>query len=181
MTRGPSSATPIRPELVDRRAFADKIRPSSSGCWEWVGARNALGYGRFTVDGRGVYAHRVAYALAVGELRAGLVVDHVCRNRACVRPEHLELVDQRQNVLRGVGPAARNARKTSCPEGHPLDEYRRADGRIWRRCDTCQRIDNARRRDAAALLGLSQRQYLKQYGASRAAAVAVLTRYGRTA
>jgi hypothetical protein len=72
------------------------------GCWEWRGARNTNGYGVFRVDGRLVLAHRFCYEQLVGPIDAGRELDHRCRNRACVRPDHLEPVDHATNVRRGV-------------------------------------------------------------------------------
>jgi hypothetical protein len=72
------------------------------GCWEWRGARNADGYGVFRIDRRLVYAHRFAYEQLVGTIAAGHELDHTCRNRGCIRPDHLEPVDRATNVRRGV-------------------------------------------------------------------------------
>jgi len=99
-------------------------RPDLGPCWEWTASQVGNGYGQFgTWTGNGNNrAHRVAYTSLVGPIPAGLQSDHLCRNRLCVNPEHLELVTLRENVLRGEGPAAQHARKTHCPKGHPYDE-----------------------------------------------------------
>ena len=94
------------------------IRPD--GCWEWVGARNAYGYGRIRIDGHEQFFHRAMYERAKGPIPPGLTLDHLCRNRACGNPAHLEAVTLGQNILRGVGPSALNAQKTHCPNGHPF-------------------------------------------------------------
>jgi hypothetical protein len=118
------------------------------GCIVWTRA-TTLGYGRIKVDGTLQMAHRVAYELFYGEVPAGLHLDHVCRNRACVNPLHLEPVSRRTNILRGVGPTAVNARKTHCVNGHDLSNaYRRAAGN--RDCRVCANERNARRRQAVA-------------------------------
>lgn len=103
------------------------------GCWEWVAGRTGRGYGAFWIDGKQYLAHRIAYELEVGPIPKGMTLDHLCRNRACVRPDHLEVVSRGENVLRGEGLTAVNARKTHCPRGHEYDLI--SGGR--RRCRTC--------------------------------------------
>lgn len=93
-----------------------------TGCWLWTGGTNPEGYGNFWYLGQTVSAHRAAYYLLVGEVEAELTLDHLCRKRNCVNPSHLEPVTERENILRGVGPAARNAQKTHCIRGHELVE-----------------------------------------------------------
>lgn len=88
-------------------------------CWEWIGTVNSGGYGSFN-DGRQFKAHRWSYARFKGPIPPSLTLDHLCRNRRCVNPDHLEPVTNRENILRGNGPTAENARKTHCKRGHPL-------------------------------------------------------------
>ena len=113
-----------------------------NGCWEWIGAKGTGGYGRF----RHAPAHRVMYERLVGPIPAGLQIDHLCRNRDCVNPAHLEPVTQTVNILRGDGWAGLHARKTHCPRGHPLEG---ANLLIvthgWRRCRICYRLSRIRR------------------------------------
>lgn len=114
------------------------------GCWYWTAARYASGYGRFRLgsmhDGtrRVATAHRLAYETMVGAVPAGLELDHLCRNRACVNPAHLEPVTRRENLLRGATIPAGNAAKTHCPKGHAYDARNTRttkDGsRVCRRC-----------------------------------------------
>ena len=114
------------------------------GCWIWVGYRNADGYGVTRWQGKPVGAHRAAYQAIVGPIRHEL--DHLCRNRACINPAHLEDVPHRENVLRGGSPSARHARKTHCMRGHEFapDNIRwTSDGR--RQCRTCEAMRGARR------------------------------------
>lgn len=90
------------------------------GCWRWRAAKDTSGYGRFLVNGKAVAAHRHAYEMMVGPIPEGLQLDHLCRNRWCCNPSHLEPVTKRENILRGVGASAKAARATHCPSGHPL-------------------------------------------------------------
>lgn len=126
------------------------------GCWEWRAARTGGGYGYIHWDGRTCLAHRVVYELLRGPIDAGLVIDHLCRNRGCVNPVHLEPVTERVNILRGNSPWALGSKQTHCKRGHPFDEentYVRPD-RGARVCRACLRPSwderNARARAARA-------------------------------
>jgi hypothetical protein len=132
-----------------------KVDPST-GCWNWTRYLDKDGYGkaswRFYKTHR---AHRVAYFSLVGDIPSGLQIDHLCRNRRCCNPHHLELVTLADNVRRGLaGKAAglRMAMKTHCPKGHEyagdnlhISRYR---GGTHRECRACDR-ERSRRRATA--------------------------------
>ena len=95
------------------------------GCWEWLGSRTPTGYGTFKWQGRTSPAHRWMWRVLRGEIPSGLELDHLCRNRGCVNPEHLEPVTHDENVRRSLpfvsrGQSHHNGGKTHCPNGHPL-------------------------------------------------------------
>lgn len=134
--------------------FMLKVRKEPSGCWIWTRAINAYGYGKLKYNNKHTSSHRVAYQELVGPIPAGLQLDHLCRNRACCNPAHLEPVTCRENLLRGDTLQAKNIAKTHCHRGHAYsaeNTYRYPDGR--RRCIACRKIDDnqdgprARRRD----------------------------------
>lgn len=108
-----------------------------SDCWIWLGARNASGYGVIHWDDRDQMAHRIAYELEVGPISPDRQIDHLCRNRACVNPDHLEPVTMKQNIQRAM--------RTYCRRGHEYTE----ENVYWyygkRHCRACQR-ENATER-----------------------------------
>lgn len=124
--------------------FLAKICVNENGCWEWTASLMHNGYGQFSIDrqGRLVAAHRAAYEHWVSSIPVGLQLDHLCRNRKCVNPDHLEPVTQRENMLRGIGPAALAARATHCKRGHPFspENTLRLRTRNERVCRTCKHI-----------------------------------------
>ena len=121
------------PEHIDRL-----IDRNPDGCWEWSGYRDD-GYGRVTYRGIRYQVHRFVYQRLVGAIPEGLTLDHLCRNRSCVRPDHLEPVTIRENVLRGISPTATNARRTACRVGHPFTAANTIRVRNGRACRECQR------------------------------------------
>jgi hypothetical protein len=98
--------------------FAAKTMTST--CVVWVGSTNSKGYGLISIDGKVQLAHRVAYEAANGPIPAGMVIDHLCRVRNCVKPEHLEVVTVAENNLRGRSSAALEP-GSCCINGHWID------------------------------------------------------------
>ncbi len=126
--------TPIDP----RERFMKFVRRSRSGCWVWKGARSG-DYGMFHLNGAMTPAHRASHRLFKGKVPEKHVVDHLCNNKACVNPEHLEAVTQRVNAMR-AGGGRHNREKTHCPSGHPYSGANLyIDTKGARRCRACLR------------------------------------------
>jgi hypothetical protein len=110
------------------------------GCWLWRGALTHYGYGVVNTQQK---IHRVTFEHFTGTIPDGLVIDHLCRVRHCVNPDHLEAVTFAQNVLRGDGPPAQNARRTHCKNGHELagDNLKIIETKTGaqRRCRSCEK------------------------------------------
>lgn len=122
-------------------AFWSKVDTTAGpdACWPWTACTNWKGYGLF----RGRPSHRVAYERVVGAIPQGLVIDHLCRNRACTNPAHMEAVTNRENVLRSpIGLTAVNARKDRCIHGHPYTPENTVVTRLGRACRTCKNAWN---------------------------------------
>lgn len=108
-----------------------------NGCWNWTRGKKAKGYGTFVTHPNtpAKSVHVVFYEMRYGQVPEGLYVDHTCRNTSCVNPKHLEAVTCGENVLRGVGPTALNARKTHCGGcGKEYDGVRKGGGRTCSYC-----------------------------------------------
>lgn len=126
-----------------------RIQPEpNTGCWLWVGSVRADGYGEVRVGGRlGMRqrAHRIVYEIHRGPIPGGLQLDHLCRVRCCVNPDHLEAVASRENLLRGLTIPAAHAVKDQCPRGHAY--YVKKNGA--RGCRSCHAAQERVRRAKA--------------------------------
>lgn len=125
-------------DAIDR--FFSKVNKTKD-CWEWTASLNHNGYGQFQFEGKCRRAHRWIYEHEVGKIPDGMVIDHLCRNRKCVRIEHLEVVTNAENIRRGRSGVDNNhqSKKTHCPRGH---EYSRTNGSGKRVCRPCANEQN---------------------------------------
>ena len=124
-------------------SFADKFTIADNGCWEWNKYVGTHGYGQHYVNNLTILAHRLAYNLVYGEIPKGMQLDHLCRNRVCCNPNHLEPVTHKENARRGLNGKYLSAR-THCPSEH---EYTKENTKIVNRgqsraCRECHRIAN---------------------------------------
>lgn len=115
-----------RDDTIEDRFWQRVEKRGPDECWNWIGGishKKPSDYGRFSPKrGFAWLPHRYSYQLAKGPIPKGLTIDHLCRNTLCMNPTHLEAVTIKENILRGIGFTAQNAKKTHCPKGHPLIE-----------------------------------------------------------
>jgi hypothetical protein len=174
----PSALTKVREPIVGAigrppkpltERFLEQVHVDpTTECWNWTGSTPA-GYGKICADGVWIAAHRLAYELWVGPIPAGLHIDHLCRNRGCVRVDHLEAVTPAENVRRGMSPPGIGHRMMACRRGHPFDEANTRTAQAKQRlCRVCQAIRELRVADRLkaerAARGLRNVHYVEAFG-----------------
>lgn len=135
-----------------RHRLLARVTRLDNGCWQWTGCLGSDGYGVLKIAGRRRKAHVVAYELHLGLVPDGLVLDHLCRNRGCVNPAHLDPVTEAVNILRGESPTILLHRAGVCKRGHlvsPENTYYRKGTRQIVACRVCQRERKRRAREKA--------------------------------
>lgn len=144
--KGAQAACPIVFSAESLNRFMSKVRKTTT-CWMWEGSLRGHGYGQFYLNGSMAAAHRISYQHFVGPIPIGLVLDHICRVRTCVNPEHLRTITNKENVLIGIGNSAVNKRKTHCKNGHAFDDKNTyfSGNLTWRRCKACDSANFIRR------------------------------------
>ena len=140
--------------------LADKIVIDERGCWNWTGALQKDGYGVCNRFGQSL-AHRAVYLMKNGSISNELEIDHLCRNRKCVNPWHMEQVTHQENTSRSIflRERHRNGKKTHCIRGHEFNEQNsfieNYNGKIMRKCRVCINIRQRERWHAKKLNGVN--------------------------
>lgn len=143
-----SNPIPLLTPRQENRFWSQVEVHHPAGCWEWTGPPRD-GYGRISIQYVSYQAHRLAYLLLIGPISEGMTLDHLCRNRLCVNPDHLQPTTNAENLRRGFGVSAQNARKTHCKRGHELDDMNVYWWHGFRHCRACNasRMREARRKN----------------------------------
>lgn len=135
--------------MTEEERFISGVYENENGCWIWPKAKVRGGYGMFKLNKKNVLAHRYSYTKLIGDIPNGLTIDHLCKQRDCVNPDHLEAVTMKENISRGTN-FQRN--KSHCKWGHEFN----SDNIYWiysryRRCKQCQdKRDRERKRKKPA-------------------------------
>lgn len=122
-------------------------------CWKWSGAKTPPGYGKLWVNGRCIYAHRLSYVIFKGTINNGREIDHLCKNKSCINPDHLEVVAHIVNLERAMVPTIINRLKTHCIRGHEFTENNTRRIGHWRICRECCRLRRRNFRTKCASCG----------------------------
>lgn len=132
--------------------FLSKISAKDDGCWVWIGSISDKGYGIYHHKGKRRPAHRASYDMFVGFIEKNTVIDHTCRNRSCVNPDHLREVSSNVNSLENTNShIAKFAGKTHCINGHEFTEENTVVksvgvyGGIQRGCRICRKDSDKKR------------------------------------
>jgi len=133
------------PKTFSKKSINDRLRDGMkidpvTGCWDWQKYVAPHGYGEIVYMGEKWNVHRLAWEMFRGPIEPGLTIDHLCRNRRCLNPDHLEPVSMKENLARGISPSALNAKKTHCAHGHPLSGINLRIKGAERVCIECSRI-----------------------------------------
>lgn len=146
-------------EVMLERFWSKVHKNTSTGCWDWLSSLSIGGYGRLAYKAMGVnYAHRFSWLIHGNKIPSGLQIDHLCRNRKCVNPDHMEVVSSRENTIRGENFCALQVRQTHCKWGHPFDQSNTYINPFngERHCRECARINGRRFRQRRALANKAQ-------------------------
>ena len=122
----------IDDSIIEQKFWANVKKNGQGKCWIWLGGKSC-GYGHISLGNKVILAHRFAYELLREPIPEGMFIDHLCRNPSCVNPDHLEVVTNKENILRGINVMATNSKVTHCPQGHPYDLFN-----TYYLCPSCQ-------------------------------------------